>query len=494
MREGEQGSVPTSVDEAEVFTSLRLAEPQEKVEIALDERMLSIHGKRKATINLRLGAIDSLEHHSTTLMPMWITVLGGVLVWIGWRIMVAPLHRFMFLLAGVLFLLSRYITSKPTITIHTSSREAYVVFGDERTLARLGYMVNQLLKGKSLAKARAMLAALEGEMGMDWAPLTQPVPIEPVVIQQPATVNRFLAEGASVADETDEEALDSPEWLPTDDPAPLPATVFHTIVPGYLVDQHHLNNRHYPTDHRPGLLDQPVLQPSTPTTPPPMHQTAPNQASQTPYQPIPSFWSPDAVHIPHRPTDIPPDEEEETKEVELLTFEPEQTPPSETTPSLQRSPTNPVSPSLRQREVRPLAHRTVPRRLNILRKKAPRSSLQSRIPGRLRRTSHDFLRLAVGPGRPSPFSTSESSAAMREQAQRNTPPNQEVLRSLSAEHGGDLNPEDAERYHSRAQQLLAEAALLSEGGRDELEGLSFSDLTPSKDEEDNVNVPRLDED
>ena len=41
----------------ETFQSLRLAEPSERVKITLDERMLSIEGKRNATVDMRLNAI-----------------------------------------------------------------------------------------------------------------------------------------------------------------------------------------------------------------------------------------------------------------------------------------------------------------------------------------------------------------------------------------------------------------------------------------------------
>ena len=42
MHEIGQDSVPTSDSDTEMFTSLRLAEPSERVNISLDERMLTI--------------------------------------------------------------------------------------------------------------------------------------------------------------------------------------------------------------------------------------------------------------------------------------------------------------------------------------------------------------------------------------------------------------------------------------------------------------------
>ena len=69
MREIGQETVPTSETDKEFFLSLRLAEPSERVKITLDERMLSIEGKRNATIDMRLHAISTMKHHSTNLVP-----------------------------------------------------------------------------------------------------------------------------------------------------------------------------------------------------------------------------------------------------------------------------------------------------------------------------------------------------------------------------------------------------------------------------------------
>ena len=63
MREIGQETVPTSETDKEVFLSLRLAEPSERVKITLDERMLTIEGRRNATIDMRLHAISTMKHH-----------------------------------------------------------------------------------------------------------------------------------------------------------------------------------------------------------------------------------------------------------------------------------------------------------------------------------------------------------------------------------------------------------------------------------------------
>ena len=62
MHEIGQRSVPTSETDTEVFSSLRLAESSERVNIHLDERMLSIQGRRTTAIDVRMGAIDTVQH------------------------------------------------------------------------------------------------------------------------------------------------------------------------------------------------------------------------------------------------------------------------------------------------------------------------------------------------------------------------------------------------------------------------------------------------
>ena len=58
MHEIGQGPVPTGEVDRETFRSLRLAEPNERARITLDERMLSIEGRRHASIDLRVNAIQ----------------------------------------------------------------------------------------------------------------------------------------------------------------------------------------------------------------------------------------------------------------------------------------------------------------------------------------------------------------------------------------------------------------------------------------------------
>ena len=54
--------------------------------------------------------------------------------------------------------------------------------------------------------------------------------------------------------------------------------------------------------------------------------------------------------------------------------------------------------------------------------------------------------------------------------------------------------EEADRLNRRSEQLLAVANELRQSEEGALETMSFADLLSSSNEEENVNVPRLDED
>ena len=65
MREIGQSSVPTGELEGVTFSSLRLAETKERVDIMLDERMLSVQGRKQGSLDIRLNAIHTVKHHSS---------------------------------------------------------------------------------------------------------------------------------------------------------------------------------------------------------------------------------------------------------------------------------------------------------------------------------------------------------------------------------------------------------------------------------------------
>ena len=114
---------------------------------------------------------------------------------------------------------------------------------------------------------------------------------------------------------------------------------------------------------------------------------------------------------------------------------------------------------------------------------------------RIRDTSNNMLERASQIVRPSPYATSETAGALREQAEASTPPNHtpHVMNSLSSDQGGVMAPEEAARLKEREAQLLAAANEISQSEAGRLASLSFSDLRSSTAEDESVHVPRLDE-
>jgi hypothetical protein len=68
------------------------------------------------------------------------------------------------------------------------------------------------------------------------------------------------------------------------------------------------------------------------------------------------------------------------------------------------------------------------------------------------------------------------------------------MESLSQDKGGVMSPEEAARLKEREALLLATASQLSQSEEGRLETMSFSDLRPSASDEDQVHLPRLDDD
>ena len=486
MHEIGQRSVPTSETDTEVFSSLRLAESSERVNIHLDERMLSIQGRRTTAIDVRMGAIDTVQHHSTHLVPAWLVILGAAFIWIGYRLMVPPLYRLSFIGLGALLILARFITKQPTFTIHASSGNSHVLFGNEATLHRLGFMVNKVLKGKTIEEARTNYEAILAASYRDWNDSDiLPAPELPVIIHQPASIDRLLQTDGS-------DAVNAPpieetmEWLPTDETPPSAAPLFPSFLATYHGQQSQAETLTYSPDHRPGPIGHPILLPVH-TVAPPMHQGAGEPtATETP-QPLPSFWGRSEVHIPSQqqsPEEIEENAEEGVLDAELLDAPVE----SEDIPDPQPQPPQ----VLKIREPRRIEDTSFkPRRVTRF---TSRPSQRRRFMNRIRDVSATLLGNTIGPARPSPFGTSETSSALREHTEANTPPNEEVLNRLSVENGGLLEPEEADRIAARGRAILAAAEELTSAPQESLDGLSFGDLTPTKSDDEAVHVRRLDDD
>lgn len=491
MHEIGQGSVPTGDSDVETFTSLRLAEPAERVNITLDERMLSIQGKRQATFEVRINAIHTMKHYSTNLAPAWMLILGFAMLWIGYRLMVPPLYRLAFMGAGSAMILARFITKQPTLAMQTTSGDNFVVHGNERTLNRLSFMFHHLANGKSLSQVRHMLAAIQAEDTSDWSGGgVLPAPDLPVVIHTPKPVDMFLASNDDDTESTEWDLDDiAPEWTPTQEPEPVTSVMMPHLIPGYFATQTTTTANTYPVDHSPTPVNRPVL---VPFSPPPMHQGEHSEQETQVF--FPSFMSRDEAHVPG----LMPATEENTPDLPLLDEQQVLDADMVLDAEMIDPPGEPARPVV-QREslLSPRPQRTIedtmfePRRARSLRPNASRreawaSTLRSRSEGLINR-----LRPAQ---RPRPFATTETSGALREQAEASRPEPSAVMSNLSEANGGVLDAEETARLKARSEQILAAASTIQSEQEPDLDALSFSDLQPSRGEEETVNVPRLDED
>ena len=489
MREIGQGSVPSSEPEGVTFGSLRMAESSERVDITLDERMLSIQGRRHTSIDIRINAIHTVKHHSSQLVPNWLLILGLSCIWIGYRLMVPPHYRLAFIAAGAGCILARFGTHQPTLTVQTTSGDTHVVFGNERALNQISFMFHHLANGKSMADVKALVQALEaGQHALDHQTEVVPAPILPDVLHAPRALDQFLANsGVNVELPSHEEHPMAPEWMPTDEPEPVVVNPASGFFPTFLTTQGGAQGHSYPSDHRPAPVGLPVL---VPVQAPPMHQSSDGYLGPSGF--IPSFLGRESAHIPHRtPVEetTPPEEPEplldldqlETSLLEdVLDAEPaprtvERPPEQLLQPKLPRTLTDTV---FEPRKARTL-YRRPGRRSGVLRS--------------MRERSQDMLDSLTTRRDPSPYATSETSGAMRENAEEGRPPNSDVMASLREDEGGALPVEVVERLAQRSSTILAAAEEIEQQQTGDLDRVSFSDLQPSKTVDETVNIPRLDE-
>ena len=68
------------------------------------------------------------------------------------------------------------------------------------------------------------------------------------------------------------------------------------------------------------------------------------------------------------------------------------------------------------------------------------------------------------------------------------------MSNLSEANGGVLDADETARLKARTEQILAAASTIQDEQAADLDSLSFSDLQPSRGEDETVDVPRLDED
>jgi len=469
-----KGSASPSAEDTEVFSSLILVEPKDRVTVRLDERMLHLEG-RKVSNSIRLSSIDQIDHRSTTWVPGWTIFLGLVSLWIGVRVMLDPVWKGGFIVFGGALLVLRVMSRRPTMLVHTSQGDVHALLGSEARLYHLKFMLKKLLKWNSMTLARQSWERHQSDsLGIE--PNPRPASVD--VLQTPHAIKLMLHEHNEDANapESDEEVFE-PDWKPTDEPQPSdPFLPTFMPVHGHL---HATEVAQYPPRHHPRPTGEPVLIPSHVIVPN-MHQSS--HAHGTPPQTfIPSFWGQEQAHIPSTP-ELPSEDDLGTGVVdldaEILSLddvnEPEQSNPQPASPLQQR----PKTVLVRRTSAMNQSSFFIPKRQQGLR---PRRSGPRNIGTLLR----DALETGLDRVRNRP--DHQTVPELRNTAQRNSIEQHQPFTSLEA----TLGPGEIERLNSNYNSLQERTALQSEGIAGGLEVLSFNELEATTDPTDDVDLHEL---
>jgi len=364
------------------------------------------------------------------------------------------------------------------------------MFGNERALNRLSFMFHQLANGKSMKDVIAMMEAIEA--GMDHGRLVEdvpPAPLLPNALHTPHAVDAFLASTGEEVDAKPHLAEHvEPDWTPVQEPEPISPSQLTGFFPTFLTTYTEALTGSNPDDHRPTPTARHVL---VPVGTPPLHQGIPvNQSSGRDGHP---GWT--GLHGEPVATPNLPDIDEETEQI-LDAEQVEQAladhEPDSTTPLENPTPQPPKERLFTPRRPRELSDTVFsPRKQRTIHPRRPGNGLLRFV----RERSRVVIRSILPPARsPSPYGTTSTSSALRENAEAARTETTNVHDSLSTENGGSLPPEEAARLSERAETLQAAAMEIEQSTRGDLSGFTFEDLQPSKSQDDLDGLPRLDED
>ena len=110
------------------FRSLSLGGVRGKVRATLNESQVSFESRSGHALDIRLDAIKRVHHHHTTLVPGWLGVIGGIMMWVAWRGVTGRLQAALGA-AGIVLSSAHFITRRPTLTIDTNANDCHTVFG-----------------------------------------------------------------------------------------------------------------------------------------------------------------------------------------------------------------------------------------------------------------------------------------------------------------------------------------------------------------------------
>ena len=150
---------PSVSEPVEVFRSLNLGGVRGRVRATLSDTQLCFESRTGQALDMRLEAIQRVQHHHTTLIPAWLGFVGLLLCWLSWRGLEGKLQSLIGS-AGIVIAVSHFITRRQTLTIDTSAGDCHSVFGNDDSLIRLCAMVNRMQDGLSLEEARESISSL----------------------------------------------------------------------------------------------------------------------------------------------------------------------------------------------------------------------------------------------------------------------------------------------------------------------------------------------
>ncbi len=467
VRRGMQGDgyneYPNEDGNKELIHNLRLDDSIRKVKLTLDERMLRIEQQYGVTVDINIHHIARLQHHSSHLIPLWTFVPALVSIWAGMRIVTDVLLQLGLVLFGASFIVGRFMTSKPTLTIQTHDLDGYSLYGNDAELLRLINLLRRLQDGQTLEQARLGLEMLERGDSIA-VPVVAPTTLEPST-----SIGAFLDE------ELTEEPHDNflPDWNPLEADEPRPDV-------------------HYPDDHKPQPVAGPVLVPTSwqmPTHPTsvhiPMYQAEQPHISalQTPHGFIPSYITGNQVHIPqyHQEEQSEPeipDFEEDILEAELFDFEEEVEQPQHVQP--QQQPV--LRPRIRRDEDQQLLRKKV-RRQPTKKTRGARAFFGTM--GRTLRNSRAFLSNRSSTHAGTNFQSPSTAARLHQRSQDNA---RDAMEQLSSELPNDVMNQINDRISRRREVMNS----LQNENRDDLDSMSFGELQATSPRE-HIRIRSIDE-
>ncbi len=197
-----------------ILHGLRVAGETGRARASLGNSRLSIEFKNGNCIDIRYDRIVRMQHHNTTLIPVWVAFVGLCLLYASWRIITPPNIRLLGLGLGLAMISGWVLTKRPTLTLDTELGDCHVLHAIDSRLLKLSTMIQRMNDGLSLEEARVGVDLLneDAEFPRHVAYLAaQSIPAPMQDLEPARSLSTFLGELVPEGDEfeIDEEM---PRW------------------------------------------------------------------------------------------------------------------------------------------------------------------------------------------------------------------------------------------------------------------------------------------